>query len=141
MLTYAPLVEGIEKRLSHERLDEIIADFRREAKQRYGIDRMMLSRGGDLFVEKVPAGLAFEIRETEGMETIFDVSLRRQIFVPILETSGNGASTGPIVPSLQPPPPTPAVASSAQVQAQASGGQQAISSSGSRGSVGPAKAK
>ncbi|RMY23878.1 hypothetical protein D0867_01754 [Hortaea werneckii] len=53
------------------------------AKLRFNIDRLMLARVQDLFVLEIPSTQgAFEIREVEGRETVWDVSRRRDVVIP-----------------------------------------------------------
>lgn len=61
-----------------EKLDDILARFHHEAKEKFGIERIVTSRVGDLFVEEVGA-CASEIRDLEGSEKIVDVSRRKVI--------------------------------------------------------------
>ena len=60
-----------------DKLEESLAQFHRDAKAKFGVDRIVTSRVGDLFVKEV--GFAFEIRETEGEEQLWDVSRRKTI--------------------------------------------------------------
>ena len=57
--------------------------FHLEAKARFGVDRIVTARVGDLFVEKVST--PFEIRELDGMERIYDVSRRRDVVLAVPE--------------------------------------------------------
>ena len=55
--------------------------FHHEANAKFGIDRMVTARVGDLFVEEM--AVSFEIREVDGQETIWDVSKRRNIVLTV----------------------------------------------------------
>jgi len=60
-----------------DKLEDTLAQFHRDAKANFGVDRIVTSRVRDLFVQEV--GFAFEIRETEGEERVWDVSRRKTI--------------------------------------------------------------
>ena len=51
--------------------------FHHEANAKFGIDRMVTARVGDLFVEEM--AVSFEIRDVDGQETFWDVSRRKNI--------------------------------------------------------------
>lgn len=69
-----------------EKLEDIMTAFHRDAKAKFGISRLMTARVTDLFVEEV--GCAFEVRETDGEERLWDVSKRREIVVAV---AGDGS--------------------------------------------------
>ncbi|KAK4553985.1 hypothetical protein LTR86_008826 [Recurvomyces mirabilis] len=96
MLTYEPLISGLEQRLGHDKLEDIMTHFHLQAKAKFNIDRIVTARVGDLLVEEVSA--PFEIREVEGMERLFDVSRRREIVLGApekVEEVGVGVGTVP----------------------------------------------
>jgi hypothetical protein len=130
MLTYAPLIQGLEQRLPHgmpqptrryshrpiadirittDQLEDLMTQFHYEAKAKFNIDRIVTARVGDLFVEEV--SVPFEIREHEGQERVVDVSRRRDIALPAppppapLTPPAAPAATVPVV-ALVPPTPT-----------------------------------
>lgn len=70
-----------------------MALFHHEAKAIFGIDRLITARVGDLFVEEI--GVPFEIRESDGQETIWDVSRRREIAIPGPAVEGGRAVIPP----------------------------------------------
>lgn len=82
-------------------MEDVLADFHHEAKAKFGVERLMTSRVMGLFVLEIDC-LAFEIRETDGAEKVYDVSRRRAVDIQIMNTAA-------------PPPvsatPTPASAS------------------------------
>ncbi|TKA70866.1 hypothetical protein B0A55_04979 [Friedmanniomyces simplex] len=92
-----PLVDGLEKKLSRDKLDDLLARFHLEAKARFGIDRIVTSRVGDLFVLEM--NVPFEIRENEGQERVVDVSRLREIVLAAAagvggEKNGGGIGSG-----------------------------------------------
>ncbi|KAI7086686.1 hypothetical protein KC356_g4822, partial [Hortaea werneckii] len=75
--------------------EEALTLFHHQAKLRFNIDRLMLARVQDLFVLEIPASQgAFEIREVDGRETVWDVSRRRDVVVPPppMSTTTTGAA-------------------------------------------------
>ncbi|KAK1819862.1 hypothetical protein LTR12_005737 [Friedmanniomyces endolithicus] len=109
MLTYEPLVEGLERNLPREHLLEshfhppgphpantetdkleiLLTRFHAEAATIFAIDRIVTSRVGDLFVLEM--SVPFEIRENEGQERVVDVSRRREVVVSLVTVA---AETG-----------------------------------------------
>ncbi|KAK5116582.1 hypothetical protein LTR85_009207 [Meristemomyces frigidus] len=102
MLTYEPLISGLLKKLPHgallaitvwlwssiaderaEKLEEVMTQFHHEAKTKFNVERIVTARVGDLFVEEID--VPFEIRESEGQETVFDVSRRKEVVLPVAE--------------------------------------------------------
>ncbi|KAI6872108.1 hypothetical protein KC323_g1725 [Hortaea werneckii] len=86
MLTFEPLIGALERKGGgggDSSPEEALALFHHQAKLRFNIDRLMLARVQDLFVLEIPASQgAFEIREVDGRETVWDVSRRRDVVVP-----------------------------------------------------------
>ncbi|TKA69236.1 hypothetical protein B0A55_04257 [Friedmanniomyces simplex] len=130
-----PLVDGLEKKLSRDKLDDLLARFHLEAKARFGIDRIVTSRVGDLFVLEM--NVPFEIRENEGQERVVDVSRRREIVLAAAAAAGTEKNGGGIgsgggnnrsggggggggSSSGAPPPPQPRVEPSQPAQVQTS---------------------
>ncbi|KAI7509508.1 hypothetical protein KC347_g5163, partial [Hortaea werneckii] len=75
--------------------EEALTLFHHQAKLRFNIDRLMLARVQDLFVLEIPASQgAFEIREVDGRETVWDVSRRRDVVVPPPPMSTTTTTTG-----------------------------------------------
>ncbi|KAI7460342.1 hypothetical protein KC357_g8980 [Hortaea werneckii] len=102
MLTFEPLVVALERKGvgggSGDSPEEALAFFHHQAKLRFNIDRLMLARVQDLFVLEIPSTQgAFEIREVDGRETVWDVSRRRDVVVPpspMSSTTTTGAAAG-----------------------------------------------
>ncbi|KAK0893598.1 hypothetical protein LTR02_012750 [Friedmanniomyces endolithicus] len=109
MLTYEPLVEGLERSLPRDKLETLLTRFHAEAATLFAIDRIVTSRVGDLFVLEM--AVPFEIRENEGQERVVDVSRRRGVVVsPVtvaVESGKIGAGISGVGGSASPPPPTP----------------------------------
>ncbi|KAK1823443.1 hypothetical protein LTR12_002072 [Friedmanniomyces endolithicus] len=112
MLTYEPLVEGLERNLPRDKLELLLVHFHAEAATLFAIDRIVTSRVGDLFVLEM--SVPFEVRENEGQERVVDVSRRREVVVsPVTvaavaaETGKSGAGINGVGGSASPPPPTP----------------------------------
>ncbi|KAI6829329.1 hypothetical protein KC332_g7373 [Hortaea werneckii] len=86
MLTFEPLIGALERKgggSGDSSPEEALTLFHHQAKLRFNIDRLMLARVQDLFVLEIPASQgAFEIREVDGRETVWDVSRRRDVVVP-----------------------------------------------------------
>ncbi|KAK4544590.1 hypothetical protein LTR36_004162 [Oleoguttula mirabilis] len=102
MLTYEPLITALLKKVPHERLEEIMTAFHHDAKAKFNIDRIVTARVGDLFVQEI--GVPFEIRESDGQETVFDVSRRKEIVIvlPVAESSTMAPATRTDTLLLQP---------------------------------------
>ncbi|KAK0312192.1 hypothetical protein LTR01_003106 [Friedmanniomyces endolithicus] len=79
MLTYEPLVDGLERNLPRDKLKILLTRFHAEAATLFAVDRIVTSRVGDLFVLEM--AVPFEVRENEGQERIVDVSRRREVVV------------------------------------------------------------
>ncbi|KAI6804279.1 hypothetical protein KC332_g14693 [Hortaea werneckii] len=101
MLTFEPLVVALERKGvggGSDSPEEALAFFHHQAKLRFNIDRLMLARVQDLFVLEIPSTQgAFEIREVDGRETVWDVSRRRDVVVPpspMSSTTTTGAAEG-----------------------------------------------
>ncbi|KAI7476595.1 hypothetical protein KC351_g9350 [Hortaea werneckii] len=84
VLTFEPLIGALERKGGGDSSpEEALTLFHHQAKLRFNIDRLMLARVQDLFVLEIPASQgAFEIREVDGRETVWDVSRRRDVVVP-----------------------------------------------------------
>lgn len=63
--------------LGTDRLEEMLKDFHREAHAKFGVERIVTARVGDLVVQEV--SVPFEVRETEGSERVVDVGRRREV--------------------------------------------------------------
>ncbi|KAK5138489.1 hypothetical protein LTR08_000075 [Meristemomyces frigidus] len=61
----------------HDKLEDLMTIFHHDANSKFGVDRMVTARVGDLFVEEM--AVPFEIRELNGQETLWDVSRREDI--------------------------------------------------------------
>ncbi|KAI7382436.1 hypothetical protein KC336_g18609 [Hortaea werneckii] len=96
MLTFEPLVAALERKgVGGDSPEEALTLFHHQAKLRFNIDRLMLARVQDLFVLEIPATQgAFEIREVDGRETVWDVSRRRDVVVPPPPMSTTTTTTG-----------------------------------------------
>ncbi|KAK5175146.1 uncharacterized protein LTR77_000283 [Saxophila tyrrhenica] len=82
MLTYEPLIRALERRERKDRLEEILKDFHREARQKFNVERIMCARVGDLAVQEVVG--PFEVREKNGAEWIVDArNARSRRIVPM----------------------------------------------------------
>lgn len=57
-----------------DRIEELIHDFHKEARNRYGVERLNIARAGDIEVKEV--NYPFEIREKDGSEWIEDIRNR-----------------------------------------------------------------
>ncbi|KXL41859.1 hypothetical protein M433DRAFT_157172 [Acidomyces richmondensis BFW] len=88
-----------------------MTQFHWEAHTKFGIDRVVTSRVGDLFVEEVTR--PFEVREYDGSEAVVDVSRRRNIVIGPPSNDGAIASAhaSASMPT-QPAPPVPATSTS-----------------------------
>ncbi|RMZ08633.1 hypothetical protein D0862_03905 [Hortaea werneckii] len=111
MLTFEPLIVALERERKGNggggsgsgsdpsSPEEALSLFHHQARLRFNIDRLMLARVQDLFVLELPATQgAFEIREVEGRETVWDVSRRRDVVIPPPPPSMNAAAM-PAVPA------------------------------------------
>ena len=65
--------------LGVEVLEDMLRDFHREAHMKFGVERIVTSRVGNLVVEEVRE--PFEVRDTDGMEKVFDVSRRKTVSI------------------------------------------------------------
>jgi len=122
MLTYEPLIEALEKRCPHgegspkepnlspsfvrltsqaDKLEDIMTQFHWEAHAKFGIDRVVTSRVGDLFVEEVTR--PFEVRECDGSEAVVDVSRRRNIVIGLPTSEGAMPPAHASAPTPAPP--------------------------------------
>lgn len=57
-----------------DRIEELIHDFHKEARNRYGVERLNIARAGDIEVREVD--YPFEIREKDGSEWIENITHR-----------------------------------------------------------------
>ncbi|GAB1740084.1 hypothetical protein NU219Hw_g5003t1 [Hortaea werneckii] len=105
MLTFEPLIGALERERKGGGGDpsspqEALSLFHHQARLRFNIDRLMLARVQDLFVLELPSTQgAFEIREVEGRETVWDVSRRRDVVIPPPPPPSMNAAAMPAVPA------------------------------------------
>ena len=69
-----------------------MAQFHKDAKAKFGVERIMIARVTDLFVQGV--GVPFEVRDVDGQEKVCDVSRRREIVLPLVDGGSIQESTG-----------------------------------------------